>query len=120
MTQERKDKRQAQREKQRRENAGRAKKMHIARMEDSEELFKAPALKQRYYIGCSGWFYWDWRGIFYPDTISTGDWFPYYTEHFKTVELNAPFYSWPTVVTVKSWVRQAKKRILSMRSRSMS
>lgn len=106
----RKEKREARREKQRQANVGRAEKMHIARIEATGELFKAPALKQRYYIGCSGWFYWDWRGIIYPDTITTSDWFPYYARHFKTVELNAPFYSWPTIATVKSWLRQAKQK----------
>jgi len=109
-TLERKEKREARREKQRRENVGRAAKMHIARLANSGELFETLALTQRYYIGCSGWFYWDWRGIFYPHTISTGDWFAYYAKHFKTVELNAPFYSWPTIATVKSWIRQAKQK----------
>jgi uncharacterized protein YecE (DUF72 family) len=58
-------------------------------------------------IGCSGWFYWHWRGIFYPDTKRTDGWFRHYTEHFDTVELNAPFYSWPKIATVKSWRRNA-------------
>jgi len=58
-------------------------------------------------IGCSGWFYWGWRGKFYPLTVPTHKWFPYYTEHFKTVELNAPFYSWPKRSTVQCWIRQA-------------
>ncbi|CDM61713.1 hypothetical protein LPU83_pLPU83d_0342 (plasmid) [Rhizobium favelukesii] len=26
----------------------------------------------------------------------------------RTVELNAPFYSWPTVATVKIWLRQSR------------
>jgi uncharacterized protein YecE (DUF72 family) len=26
-----------------------------------------------------------------------------------TVELNAPFYGWPTVATVKTWLRQAQE-----------
>lgn len=59
------------------------------------------------HIGCSGWFYWHWRGIFYPDTKRTDTWFPHYTATFKTVELNAPFYKWPKLATVKSWVRNA-------------
>lgn len=64
---------------------------------------KIPALN----IGCSGWFYWDWKGSFYPEKMPTKEWFPYYTRHFSTVELNAPFYSWPTANTVKGWVHQA-------------
>ena len=58
-------------------------------------------------VGCSGWFYWHWRGIFYPDTKRTDTWFKVYIENFSTVELNAPFYSWPKDATVKSWRRNA-------------
>ena len=59
------------------------------------------------HIGCSGWFYWHWRGIFYPDTQRTDTWFKHYTSTFNTVEFNAPFYSWPKLSTVKSWRRNA-------------
>ena len=59
------------------------------------------------HIGCSGWFYWHWRGIFYPDTQRTDTWFKHYTATFQTVELNAPFYKWPKLSTVKSWRRNA-------------
>jgi uncharacterized protein YecE (DUF72 family) len=62
---------------------------------------------QQLRIGCSGWFYWHWRGIFYPDTPRTDTWFRHYTECFKTVELNAPFYSWPKDTTIKAWRRNA-------------
>ena len=61
-------------------------------------------------VGCSGWFYWDWRGTFYPRELPTNRWFAHYAKHFSTVELNAPFYSWPTVGAVKGWVRQAGRR----------
>lgn len=66
----------------------------------SEEL---PALN----VGCSGWFYWDWRGKFYPQEMPTKEWFAHYARNFPTVELNAPFYSWPTINAVKGWLRQA-------------
>jgi uncharacterized protein YecE (DUF72 family) len=59
------------------------------------------------HVGCSGWFYWHWRGIFYPDTPRTDGWFKHYAANFSTVELNAPFYSWPKRATVKAWVRNA-------------
>jgi uncharacterized protein YecE (DUF72 family) len=59
-------------------------------------------------IGCSGWFYWHLRGSFYPTQMPTKDWFSHYAEHFDTVELNAPFYAWPTVRTVQSWSAQAE------------
>lgn len=45
------------------------------------------------HIGCSGWFYSHWRGIFYPAReVGTALWFAYYANVFRTVELNAPFY----------------------------
>jgi len=62
------------------------------------------------HVGCSGWFYWHWRGEFYPADLPTNRWFEHYARHFKTVELNAPFYSWPTVAAVQAWVRQAGRR----------
>jgi uncharacterized protein YecE (DUF72 family) len=58
-------------------------------------------------IGCSGWFYWHWRELFYPAKIGTKDWFRHYTQSFDTVELNAPFYRWPNPATVKAWRRAA-------------
>src|SRR4030095_3566882 len=51
-----------------------------------------------------------WRGPFYPADLPTNRWFPHYAGRFKTVELNAPFYSWPTIATVESWIRQAGRR----------
>jgi uncharacterized protein YecE (DUF72 family) len=64
-----------------------------------------------YHVGCSGWFYWGWQnGVFYPEGLKTGQWFDYYAQNFSTVELNAPFYSWPTAANVRAWVRQAKDR----------
>lgn len=35
-----------------------------------------------------------------------------YTRHFKTVELNAPFYRWPKPATVRGWRRSAPKNFL--------
>ncbi|MBV8781066.1 MAG: DUF72 domain-containing protein, partial [Phycisphaerae bacterium] len=64
----------------------------------------------RVIVGCSGWYYWHWRGTFYPSSISQNQWFSHYASRFRTVELNAPFYSWPTVATVQTWKRQAGRR----------
>ena len=50
------------------------------------------------------------QGTFYPTQMPIRDWFSHYADHFTTVELNAPFYSWPTVGTVQSWIRQADGR----------
>jgi hypothetical protein len=34
------------------------------------------------HIGCSGWFYWGWRGKFYPEQLRTDRWFGHYANHF--------------------------------------
>jgi uncharacterized protein YecE (DUF72 family) len=110
---ERRAKRAERREKQRLENVGRAKKMHTARLEfEKEKAGKRLNASEppQYNIGCSGWYYWHWNKIFYPEDIPRSDWFSYYADNFKTVELNAPFYSWPTIATVKKWIKQAGRR----------
>lgn len=62
----------------------------------------------RIHVGCSGWFYSHWRGIFYPrQEVTTKNWFAYYANVFRTVELNAPFYRWPKPATVRRWKRDA-------------
>jgi uncharacterized protein YecE (DUF72 family) len=106
--------REERRESQRAANVGRAAKMHKARLEGrpasvaQNALIRGPA--EPYHIGCSGWFYWKWRGLFYPEALQTDEWFPYYAKHFRTVEINASFYSWPTEASVKAWLRAAGKR----------
>lgn len=64
-------------------------------------------------VGCSGWYYWHWRDCFYPAELPGSRWFDFYASHFRTVELNAPFYSWPTETNVRTWLRQAGRRRLT-------
>jgi uncharacterized protein YecE (DUF72 family) len=109
---ERRRRRMLRREKQRNDNLGRAAKMHAARvqMELEGQEDKPVHLEARTCIGCSGWFYWKWGGLFYPADLPTGEWFNHYAKRFDTVEINASFYSWPTVANVKTWLRQPGKR----------
>jgi uncharacterized protein YecE (DUF72 family) len=107
---ERRARREARRAAQRIANVERAKKMHVARLafEREHELdFASSPTPGPVHVGCSGWYYWHWKGCFYPPDLPGKDWFKHYASTFDTVELNAPFYSWPTVATVKTWVRQA-------------
>jgi uncharacterized protein YecE (DUF72 family) len=113
--QERKVRREEKRAKQREASITRAGAMHEARLADQSALnvddhVETKGERPGYHIGCSGWFYWHWFGVFYPKDLPRNEWFSYYASHFKTVELNAPFYSWPTLATVKSWRRQAGRR----------
>ena len=86
--------------------------MHAARLKfesDPIVAFRGTALAPAY-VGCSGWFYWNWRGLFYPAVLPTGSWFTHYAKRFDTVEINASFYSWPTLANIQAWKRQAGKR----------
>lgn len=100
--------RNAKREKQRLASYCRAEKMHAARLENPRPALPGSTRLKRFHVGCSGWFYWHWNGLFYPETIARTEWFRYYSKNFDTVELNAPFYSWPTLATVKTWIKQAE------------
>lgn len=50
---------------------------------------------KRFFLGCSGYFYWGWRGRFYPENLKSKDWLSFYAGIFNTVELNSTFYSFP-------------------------
>ena len=101
----RQSKKAERRAKQRELNPLRAEKMHKARVESPLPRASDAGLP-KINVGCSGWFYWDWRGKFYPSQLPASGWFPLYREELDTVELNAPFYTWPTVNTIRTWRRQ--------------
>lgn len=107
---ERRERREARRIKQRQTNILRAAKMHAARLAAAPVDTPKTDNKSPCHVGCSGWFYWHWRGDFYPEALPTNRWFDHYASRFKTVELNAPFYAWPTVATVQTWLRQIQRR----------
>jgi uncharacterized protein YecE (DUF72 family) len=103
---ERRERRRLRREKQRENNIARAAKMHLTRLKmESEGLKPTTTLKKTVLVGCSGWRYWKWRDSFYAD-VPQPDWFKHYASAFDTVEINASFYSWPTVANVQAWRRQ--------------
>ena len=63
---ERRERRLLRREKQRKDNIGRAVKMRAARLQmESEYNGKSTSLKAFAYVGCSGWFYWKWREVYF-------------------------------------------------------
>ncbi|MGI0524580.1 DUF72 domain-containing protein [Rhizobium giardinii] len=98
------------RQKQREANVSRAQKMHQARIDADQNIrCHSDEISGRIYIGCSGWYYWHWKGKLYPTDTPSNQWFQIYQANFQTVELNAPFYSWPTIAAVKTWLRQAKR-----------
>lgn len=64
------------------------------------------------HIGTSGWSYNHWKENFYPEGLGTKKWLLYYSETFKTVEINNTFYRVPRETTVKNWVKAVPKDFL--------
>lgn len=55
------------------------------------------------HIGCSGFNYPHWKGVFYPDGLPQRKWLGHYTSVFSTVELNVTFYRLPRAETFIKW-----------------
>lgn len=54
-------------------------------------------------IGCSGFHYKEWKGIFYPESLPQKEWFRYYSQKFNTLELNVTFYRFPVLKSLETW-----------------
>jgi len=59
------------------------------------------------FIGCSGFTYPHWRGVFYPENIPQTRWFGYYCSVFSSLELNVTFYRLLKPETFESWNRHS-------------
>ncbi len=57
----------------------------------------------RAWVGTSGFSYKNWIGLFYPRGLPQRRFLEFYAEHFRTVELNAPFYRLPAERTLLGW-----------------
>ncbi len=57
-------------------------------------------------IGCSGFFYDHWKGVFYPENFSKKRWLEYYCTKFSTIELNVTFYKLPDKETFTKWYKE--------------
>jgi uncharacterized protein YecE (DUF72 family) len=73
----------------------------------AEALFFGRILKSmakiNWEIGCSGFHYKEWKGIFYPESLPQKEWFKYYTQKFNTLELNVTFYRFPVLKSLEAW-----------------
>lgn len=56
-----------------------------------------------YYIGCSGFYYKEWKSLFYPEGLPAKDWFKFYCRHFNTIEINSSFYRKPSLAGLRKW-----------------
>ena len=62
-------------------------------------------------VGCSGWVYKHWRGLFYPEGLPQKRWFERYAEEFDTVEINASFYRVAPRFDLRRLARQGAARL---------
>ena len=60
-----------------------------------------------WHIGCSGYHYRHWRGVFYPEKLPMKRWFDYYSQHFQTLELNVTFYRFPQLSFLENWYQSS-------------
>lgn len=66
-------------------------------------------MTKKYHIGCSGFYYNDWAGDFYPEGLNKREWLEYYAQKFDTVEINNSFYRMPNEKTVEGWYKRTPK-----------
>jgi Uncharacterized conserved protein len=58
------------------------------------------------WIGTSGFQYDEWKGTFYPATLSKAKMLSYYAGHFSTTEVNYSFRRIPSLTTIEKWNRE--------------
>jgi uncharacterized protein YecE (DUF72 family) len=60
-------------------------------------------MKEKYHIGCSGYYYPSWKNKFYPEGMQPKNWLAYYSTVFNTVELNGTFYKTPKLSDLQKY-----------------
>jgi len=58
---------------------------------------------KKLYIGCSGYYYPQWKEKFYPPGVPQSKWLDYYSRIFNSVELNGTFYRTPKLSDLKRY-----------------
>jgi uncharacterized protein YecE (DUF72 family) len=58
------------------------------------------------HIGTSGWSYAHWTGVLYPEGVGPERRLDYYLPQFRSAELNASYYRWPTDAAFEGWRRR--------------
>ena len=59
-----------------------------------------------FFVGTSGYSYPEWKGAFYPAKMPAKQMLGFYSERFRTVEINNTFYRPPTVSVLETWAGQ--------------
>lgn len=64
------------------------------------------------YIGTSGWQYYHWKNKFYPENLASKDFLKFYSQNFKTVEVNTSFYHLTKRSTFEKWKNEVNKNFI--------
>ena len=60
-------------------------------------------------IGCSGFYYKEWKNLFYSPDLPQKKWFEFYCSKFDTLEMNVTFYQFPRKETLRKWFDASPK-----------
>jgi uncharacterized protein YecE (DUF72 family) len=60
-------------------------------------------------IGCSGYYYPEWKDLFYPHDLRKQEWFEFYGRHFNCMEFNNTFYKFPRPETLQPYYHRSPK-----------
>ena len=66
-------------------------------------------MKNKTFIGCSGFTERSWKGFFYPDDLPSREYLSYYSKHLNAVEINSTFYRKPTSKTLEKWFSETEE-----------
>lgn len=58
--------------------------------------YKVRSLMGEIHVGTSGYSYQDWKGLFYPKSLASGDFLRYYSTFFDCVEIDSTYYRIPS------------------------
>ncbi len=64
------------------------------------------------FIGTSGFSYSHWKGIFYPEDLSSSKFLEFYAKNFDTVEMNSTFYHIPRDSTIRNWTKKTPENFV--------
>ncbi|KIO51875.1 DUF72 domain-containing protein [Flavobacterium hibernum] len=69
-------------------------------------------MKKEVLVGCSSFNNKLWKGVFYPDNLSSSRWFEFYCQRFSTYEFNGSFYRFPTVKVFGNWYKKTPENFI--------
>lgn len=81
-------------------------------IEPLQTKHKKKIVNDIHHIGCSGYYYPNWKNKFYPPKLKPKEWLHYYSTVFNTVELNGTFYRTPSINQLNKYYEQTPDEFL--------